>query len=140
MTGAKHIWEVRVYYEDTDHGGVVYHANYLKYMERARTEMLRSAGIELDILEQQEGILFAVTRLSIQYSRPAGFNDLLAVESSIREVAGVRITFRQRILNRQQKLVEADVVVACINHHGKPVRIPGCVLEQLISQGVVRDE
>jgi len=131
MTLPKHLWQVRVYYEDTDHGGVVYHANYLKYMDRARTEMLRAAGIELDTLEKSEGLLFAVTRVSIRYNQPARFNDLLAVESTIVEIKGVRIGFHQSIRNNFLNLAEADIEIACMNRHGSPARIPGQVTKKI---------
>lgn len=82
-------WPVRVYYEDTDSGGVVYYANYLKFMERARTEWLRSLGFEQDVLNAQHGIIFAVRSVTVEYLRPARFNDLLSV--------GVRLGERRAV-------------------------------------------
>jgi len=81
MTTAEYVfeWPVRVYYEDTDAGGVVYHAQYLKYMERARTEWLRAAGVEQDALLAEQGVVFAVTRIDLRYLRPARFNEALMV-------------------------------------------------------------
>jgi tol-pal system-associated acyl-CoA thioesterase len=90
-------WPIRVYYEDTDCGGVVYHSNYLKFMEQARTEWLRTLGFEQDILIAEYGIIFAVRSLSIDYLRPALFNQLLRVESSIEKLTKVSIIFRQSL-------------------------------------------
>ncbi len=91
------IWPVRVYYEDTDSGGVVYYANYLKFMERARTEWLRQLGFEQDELLEKEGILFAVRRVSVDYLRPARFNDELLVSASISKQGRASLTFQQEI-------------------------------------------
>jgi len=119
-------WPIRIYYEDTDHGGVVYHANYLRYMERARTEFLRSAGIELDAVQQQWGVLFAVTKLTIDYRTPAHFNDLLQVISTVDQPRGARLHYHQRIVLQQdgRLISEASVALACIDNSGKPRRIP----------------
>jgi acyl-CoA thioester hydrolase len=134
MTWLTHTWPIRVYYEDTDHGGVVYYANYLKFMERARTEMLRDAGIELDELEEDKGLLFAVTSVSIRFGRPARFNDLLEVESRIVHARGARIRFHQFVRNRKGMLVEAHVEVACMNRKGRPTRIPGDIMKKIQKQ------
>ena len=85
------VWPVRVYYEDTDSGGVVYYANYLKFMERARTEWLRARGFEQDVLLGEHRLMFAVRSLSVDYHRPARFNDLLAVLSRLPEAQGLGI-------------------------------------------------
>ena len=90
-------WPVRVYYEDTDSGGVVYYANYLKFMERARTELLRSVGYEQDQLQQELGIIFAVHSANIQYKKPARFNDELNVFTSITHIGKASINFKQSI-------------------------------------------
>ena len=81
------LWPIRVYYEDTDSGGVVYYANYLKFMERARTEMLRSIGFEQDKLKQEQGLIFAVHTVIAKYHKPAVFNDELIVTSTISDLA-----------------------------------------------------
>jgi len=122
-------WPIRVYYEDTDHGGVVYYANYLKFMERARSEFLRSAGLELDAIDQQFGVLFAVTEANIRYHIPAVFNDMLNVESSISTLRGARIIFKQSIFRQadHQLLSQADIHLACISRAGKVSRIPASV-------------
>ncbi len=122
---------VRIYYEDTDHGGVVYHANYLKYMERARTEYLRRAGFEQSRLAAEEDVVFAVSRSDIHYIKPAMFDDLLLVKTEISEAKGARIYFKQQIYRGDEVLIEADILVACMSRSGKPKRIPAYVLEGL---------
>ena len=117
------LFSVRVYYEDTDSGGVVYYANYLKFLERARTEWLRSLGYEQDQLRRDQDVLFAVTQVSLKYKRPALFNDLLEVRSTIAESGRASITFAQRVMlaQRDQQAVESvelcggEVKVASIN-------------------------
>jgi acyl-CoA thioester hydrolase len=133
VTEITETFPVRIYYEDTDHGGVVYYANYLKFMERARSEFLRSAGLELDAIEDEYGVLFAVTEAHIFYHTPALFNDLLSVESSLVEMRGVRIAFRQCIYRQPDRalLTEGDIRLACINGDGKVRRIPASVTSKL---------
>ena len=120
-------WPVRVYYEDTDSGGVVYYANYLKFMERARTELLRSVGYQQDQLQQELGIVFAVVSANIQYKKPARFNHELNVITSITSLGKASIRFKQSVYlesahhtdGRDEKisglLSEADIKIACLN-------------------------
>ena len=127
-------WPVRVYYEDTDAGGVVYYANYLKFLERARTERLRELGFEQDQLKQEYGIIFAVHSLSIQYRKPAVFNDALTVSAEIIDIGRARLTFKQMITrdNDNTSICSADVVIACLNAEKfTPARIPNPILEVL---------
>lgn len=110
-------WQVQVYYEDTDAGGVVYYANYLKFMERARTEWLRTLGIEQDKLMQDENVLFAVRSVRIEYKRPIRFNDALAVSVEPLAVRPASLSIRQAITDRNDKtrlFASADVNVACL--------------------------
>ncbi len=111
------LWPVRVYYEDTDSGGVVYYANYLKFMERARTEMLRSIGFEQDTLKQEQGLIFAVHTVNAKYHKPAVFNDELDVISSISELAKASLVFSQSIQRKsdQTLLCSAGIKVACLH-------------------------
>jgi len=111
------VWPVRVYYEDTDSGGVVYYANYLKFMERARTEWLRARGVEQDALLRERRLVFAVRALSVDYHRPARFNDLLAVSSRVVEARGASILFEQTVQRdpSAEVLCGARVRVACID-------------------------
>jgi acyl-CoA thioester hydrolase len=117
--------ELRVYYEDTDCGNVVYYANYLKYMERSRTELLRDRGIDLAEYHAK-GFLFAVTEANIKYKAPARYNDLLEVSSIIVELTPVTILFSTLISRVADGLllVSGDVRVACIRVDGKLQRMP----------------
>lgn len=121
-------WPVRVYYEDTDSGGVVYYANYLRFLERARTEWLRAQGFEQSRLERDYGLVFVVTALSIEYRRPARFDDMLAVTVEPANVGASRVIVLQRVLRETEELVAASVRLGCVNTETfKPVRIPGAV-------------
>ena len=125
---------VRIYFEDTDSGGVVYHSNYLKFMERARTEWLRSVGIDQRHLKQQDHIMFVVHRIDIQYKLPARFNDDLIVKSELIEIGSSKIEFRQMIYRNDEMLIDASVDIACIDSEKfKPVRIPSTVKQTMES-------
>ena len=119
-------WPVRVYYEDTDSGGVVYHSNYLKYMERARTEWLRARGNSQNRLQAQEGVIFVVTRMNIEFLKPARIDDLLAVRARIRHSGGASLAFEQSISAETGELIcRADVEVACLDARTfRPKRLP----------------
>ncbi|RMG90694.1 MAG: tol-pal system-associated acyl-CoA thioesterase [Zetaproteobacteria bacterium] len=126
MTGFIHTLDIRIYYEDTDHGGVVYYANYLKFMERARTELLRTGGFEQDRIEDEYDIMFAVTEAHLRYLKPARFNDLIRIETRIAKVRGARILFHQQALHLpdERLLVDAQIHVASITRAGKVRRLP----------------
>ena len=122
------IWPVRVYYEDTDAGGVVYHSHYLNFMERARSEWLRSLGFQQTELRTHLGVLFVVRQLSIQYRRPAQFDDQLQVHSRLRRLGRSLLEFEQRIQRGEQVLTEATVEVVCIDaQRFKPVSMPDTI-------------
>ncbi|SCZ50113.1 tol-pal system-associated acyl-CoA thioesterase [Thiohalomonas denitrificans] len=126
------VFPVRVYYEDTDAGGVVYYANYLKFMERARTEWLRELGFEQDVLREDEGILFAVRSVRVDYLRPAMFNDQLAVSAEVVGQRGVCLTFRQEVRRGTETLCRGEVTIVSIDACTmKPRRIPRAVMERL---------
>lgn len=108
-------WPVRVYYEDTDSGGVVYHANYLRFMERARTEWLRALGFEQDWLRSEHNCLFAVHSMNLNFRRPARFNDLLEIESNLLEINGASLYFAQKIYRSGELLCEATVRVVSLD-------------------------
>jgi len=135
VTSFTETWPVRVYYEDTDHGGVVYYANYLKFMERARSEFLRCAGLELDHIEAEFGVMFAVRQANVSYHAPARFNEMLDIESELVAMRGARIAFKQRIYRQSDGmlLTEGDIHLACISRDGSVSRIPKAVSEQLKS-------
>lgn len=129
------VWPVRIYYEDTDSGGVVYYANYLKFMERARTEWLRARGFEQDVLLREQRLLFAVRALHVDYHRPARFNDLLEVVSQIAEAGGASLTFAQNIrrAGSSEVLCSARVKVACIDaEHLRTRRLPRQLLREIV--------
>ena len=118
-------WNVRVYFEDTDSGGVVYHANYLKFMERARTEWLRSLGLNQIKLKQEDKVMFVVRKIDIQYKIPARFNDELIIETDCVKSTDYSIMLKQNILRDNQTITEGNVEIVCINSDlFKPVRIP----------------
>jgi acyl-CoA thioester hydrolase len=119
-------WEVRAYYEDTDAAGVVYHSNYLKYMERARTEWLRAAGYSQLILTRDVQVTFVVANLNIDFIAPAIFDDLLNVHSIISSSGGSSLVFRQTITNQSEKMkCRGDIKIVCIDPNTfKPKQIP----------------
>ncbi|MGF1548742.1 MAG: tol-pal system-associated acyl-CoA thioesterase [Thiotrichales bacterium] len=124
-------WPVRVYYEDTDAGGVVYYANYLRYFERARTEWLRALGFEQDAL-RAEGVLFAVRSVTIEYRLPARFNQLITVDSVVSALTRTSITFHQTLWREHTCLTDAVVRVVCLDaEHFKPRAIPISIREEL---------
>jgi len=116
------LW-VRVYYEDTDFSGRVYHASYLKFLERGRTEWLRARGVAHRDLMEKESVAFAVRSLKIEYLQPAAMDDLLRVETAIAAARGASIRFQQRIVRGDDELAAADVLVAAVRN-GRPARIP----------------
>jgi acyl-CoA thioester hydrolase len=119
-----HTLPVRVYYEDTDFSGVVYHANYLRFLERGRTELLRATGVDQSMLHAgDEGLIFAVRKMTIDFLKPARMDDILAIETRTVEIRGASLFVKQRILRDADVIVTADVQVAAIAG-GRPVRIP----------------
>ena len=127
-------WPVRVYYEDTDSGGVVYYANYLKFMERARTEWLRSLGFEQDRLIEEKNVIFAVRHVEADFLRPARFNDALVATATVSEQRRASPTFRQEIRreNDNELLCRAEVKIACLNAASfRPTSIPDDLLKEL---------
>jgi acyl-CoA thioester hydrolase len=125
-------WPVRVYYEDTDSGGVVYYANYLKFLERARTEWLRAAGFEQSALAAVHNVVFIVRSIKIDYLKPARYDDQLTVSVEPREIGVARIEMRQVVRCGREDLVTAHVEIACVNTASfRPVRIPGPVIAKI---------
>ena len=123
--------QIRVYYEDTDCGNVVYYANYLRYMERSRTEYLRERGVDLAAYHAN-GHLFIVTEANIRYKAPAHYNDLLIVESTVTDMTPTTILFTTEIKNEQGTLlVIGDVRLACITTAGRPTRVPKEIVDKL---------
>ena len=127
-------WQVRVYYEDTDAAGVVYHSNYLKYMERARTEWLRSAGFTQTGLKKNNGVVFVVSTMKIDFTAPARFEELLHINSTIIDFTGLKLTFRQSIRGDDGlPKCEAEIDIVCTDAATlKPKRIPEDIKVKLI--------
>jgi len=128
----KFIWPIRVYYEDTDAGGVVFHANYLKFFERARTEMLRAMGYEQDELNATEGIIFVVRSVQVDYLSPARFNEQLQVSAEVSLAKKASLTFEQVITRGDDVLCKSIIRIACLDASTmRPKAIPEKLLEQL---------
>ena len=125
MVGRIYNWPIRIYYEDTDSGGVVYHSNYLKFMERARTEWLRDFEIDQKALKDNLNLMFVVHEIDIKFMRPAVFNDEIEVQTKLEKLGSVRIELEQKIFRSSELLIESQVVVASVNSISmKPMRIP----------------
>jgi len=120
----EHVFPVRVYYEDTDAAGIVYYVNYLKFAERARTEMLRLIGREQQQMMEKDGVAFAVKSARVEYFRPARLDDALAVRTGLVEVAGASLKVRQRIFRGAELLVDLLIRLAVMDRSGRPVRLP----------------
>jgi len=122
---------LRVYYEDTDAAGIVYYANYLRFIERGRTELLRSLGHDQNEL-MKEGIAFAVRSVSAEFLKPARLDDLLTVTTSVAELGRTQATFAQRVLRDGELLLDARIRVACIDPgRGRPIPMPRALHQQL---------
>jgi acyl-CoA thioester hydrolase len=122
---------LRIYYEDTDAAGIVYYANYLRFLERGRTEFLRSLGHDQHAL-MQDGIAFAVRSVSIEYLKPAKLDDLLVVETAIASLGKAQLVFVQRIRRNGDLLLDAKIRVACIDPaRGRPIAMPRTIHAQL---------
>ena len=132
-----HNLDIRVYYEDTDAGGIVYYANYLKFCERGRTELLRSAGFENKPLMEREGFIFVVRHLEADYLASAYLDDMLKMETVVETVKNASFVMKQTIFRRtseaqEQKIFHMDVTLVCVGTNGKPVRIPDNLKEALL--------
>lgn len=126
-------WPIRVYYEDTDAGGVVYHANYLNFMERARTEWLRALGFDQPEIKKQQGVMIVVHSMSIDFKRPAMFNDLLEIVCEVIKVGHGSIEMQQEVTRQGELLIEAHVKAAFVNALSfKPVGIPSEIKQAIL--------
>ena len=130
---------VRVYYEDTDAGGVVYHANYLKYAERSRTEMLRKYKIEQEVLKNNYSIRFIVKDLFIEYYKAAILDDYLTIKSLIIKISSAKIKMEQEIYRKNTLLAEINITLGSINLEGKPSRLPKFVLNILSAGQIIKE-
>jgi len=132
-TGKEYVFSLRVYYEDTDAGGVVYYANYLKFAERARSEFLRSIGTGNRQLKDQHGVLFAVSGCAVKYKKPAKLDDMLEVHTALTNVGGASMSAAQIVKRDGEDLVVMDVDLACLNEAGRPARLPATLREALVA-------
>ena len=119
-----HFFPIRVYYEDTDMAGIVYYANYLKYIERARSDWVREMGIDQNAMREEEGVVFAVRRVEADYHQPARFDDVLEVRTTVASVTGARLVMDQDMYRGEDLLFSAQVTIVCINEAGQPARLP----------------
>ncbi len=134
VDGAEHILPVRVYFEDTDFSGVVYHAAYLKFMERGRTELLRFLGVhhhELDAGKHGERLAFVVRHMDIDFLKPARIDDVLEVYTYISEIKGVRLFISQSVMRGDEILIKASVTAVVLSAEGKPRRLPKDMVAQM---------
>ncbi|MEM1360569.1 MAG: tol-pal system-associated acyl-CoA thioesterase [Pseudomonadota bacterium] len=126
-----HRFAVRVYYEDTDLAGIVYYANYLRYIERARTEFVRELGIDQSKLRDQEGIVFAVRRIEADYLTPARFDDQLVITTELVTLSGARLVLSQKVATQETECFEARVTLAAMRLTGRPARLPQAMRDGL---------
>ena len=125
------IYNFKVYYEDTDAGGVVYYANYLKFLERARSEAIYSIGFSNLDLKRTNDVIIVVKSCNINYIRPAKFEDKLSVNSSIISISKASFKMNQIIIRQEEKITEAEVVLVTINSSGKPTKLPEELLKKI---------
>ena len=128
-----HIFPLRVYYEDTDAGGIVYYANYLRFAERARTEYLRSVGADHQTLLAEDGIAFTVRQCSVDYMSPAFLDDPLEVHTRFLEVRGASLRAEQVVKRKTDELASLNVRLACVGDDGRPRRMPTALRSALTS-------
>jgi len=129
------VHSVRIYYEDTDFSGVVYHAAYLRFFERGRTEALRASGIHhSEMLKRAEPLAFAVRKMTTEWIVPARIDDLLDVRTAFEEIRGARMFLKQEIWRGETLLARADVEAACMNLGGKPRRLPADLAQRLAGE------
>ncbi|MGV6887909.1 tol-pal system-associated acyl-CoA thioesterase [Rhodophyticola sp. SM2404] len=126
-----HRFALRVYYEDTDLAGIVYYANYLKFIERARTEMVRAADIDQTRLKSEHGIVFAVKRVEAEYLSPAKFDDELVVETRLTASKGASFVMEQVVLRGDTRLFFANVQLVCLNDLGRAARLPADIRQRI---------
>jgi len=126
-----HKFAIRVYYEDTDMGGIVYHANYLKYIERARSDWVKTLGIDQNSMRHDEGLIFAVRRVEAEYLAAANYDDDLEVETTTHAITGARLVMDQVVRRGAKILFSAQVTIVCINQAGQPARLPANIRRML---------
>ena len=136
FAGAEHRFALTVYFEDTDTAGIVYYANYLKYMERARSDMIRAAGVDQNAAHHQGLGVYAVAEVNIRYLKPARLGDDLVVVSSVEAVRAVSVLIHQRVMRRAEVLTDARVTAAFLDPDGRPQRQPNDWVERFKAIGI----
>lgn len=136
ITDGVHSLTQRVYYEDTDFSGAVYHARYLHFMERARTDYLRCLGVEQSALFEtsDEGLAFMVHRMEIDFKAPARMDDIIMVRTRTEKAGGAKMVLQQEIVRDDRLLITAKVVIAVVNRNGRPRRLPETLSAQFLGQ------
>ncbi len=122
---------IRVYYEDTDMAGIVYYANYFRFIERGRSEWVREVGLDQNVMKERDGIVFAVRRVEADYLGAAKLDDELVVQTRVKSVTGARMIMEQWVKRGDEVLFEALVTVVCMTEGGAPVRLPSVVRQRL---------
>jgi acyl-CoA thioester hydrolase len=126
-----HLFPIRVYYEDTDMAGIVYHANYLKFIERARSDWVSQQGLDQNTLRERDGIVFVVRRIECDYLGMAKFDDRLEVRTVVRSVTGVRLIMGQEVFRGESCVFRAEVTAVCVTTSGQPARLPAPLRQKL---------
>ena len=127
----KHEFQVRVYYEDTDLAGIVYYANYLKFIERARSTMVREAGIDQNAMKDSDGLVFAVRHVDATYLKPAKMDDELRIATKLQQLSGAQLLFEQDVFRGDEMLFSSKITVICMNGAGRVVRLPAEIRARL---------
>jgi len=127
----KHELTLRVYYEETDMAGIVYYANYLKFIERGRTDFVRALGVDQTTMKEGQGLVFAVKSLTADYISPAKFDDILRVETTVTGLSAARMVMSQQVFRDDTLLFDSSVTVISMTLAGKPVRLPADIRRNL---------
>jgi acyl-CoA thioester hydrolase len=131
MHNQSHNFPIRIYYEDTDAGGVVYHASYLNFCERARTELLRDVGFNQSSIVEKTGHLFVVRSAALDYRKPAVLDDSLNIATKINKIGNASIEFQQDIVRGDSVLVQVTITIVCVNEKMRPTRVPDDIRQAL---------
>lgn len=127
----EHEFHLRVYYEDTDLAGIVYYANYLKFIERARSTMVREAGIDQNAMKDGEGLVFAVRHVDATYLKPAKMDDELRIATKLQQLSGAKLVFEQDVFRAEEMLFSSKITVICMNSDGRVIRLPAEIRARL---------
>ncbi len=141
-TGAVHVLPLRVYYEDTDAAGIVYYANYLKFAERGRSELMRDLGVESKNLIADHGVQLVVKNCNIDYFKPANLDDQIEIHTRVVKVGGASMRGDQRVMRGAEELVRINILIACYGANGKTARMPGELrskLNELVTTDIIEE-